>query len=78
MQACLHPFFDDLRDPESKMTDGSPLANALFTFTTEELQLALEVADRLIPEHLASTISLPPLTMDATLSSSTHTPTGLA
>lgn len=74
----MHPFFDELRDPATKMSDGSPMPHTLFAFTTEELQLAPELADRLVPAYLAGTIPLPPLDMDAAVASSSHTPAGLA
>jgi serine/threonine protein kinase len=59
MEACLHPFFSDLRDPATKNPDGSPLPLTMFTFTSEEIDLSPELAERLIPDHLRGIVSLP-------------------
>ena len=40
VQACAHPFFDELRNPNTTMPDKTPLAPELFQFTSEELALA--------------------------------------
>lgn len=52
IEACLHPFFDELRQPGVTMPDKSPLDSNMFTFTTEELALAPQLLDVLIPPHL--------------------------
>ena len=36
-QALAHPFFDELRDPNTRLPDGSKLPDSLFEFTEEEL-----------------------------------------
>ncbi|XP_073001365.1 shaggy-related protein kinase epsilon-like [Typha latifolia] len=52
LEACGHPFFDELRDPNTRLPDGRPLP-PLFNFTTEELEGASpELVQRLIPEHM--------------------------
>lgn len=37
IEACAHSFFDDLRDPNTLLSDGSRINSTMFTFTTEEL-----------------------------------------
>ncbi|XP_020582192.1 shaggy-related protein kinase epsilon-like [Phalaenopsis equestris] len=50
LEACAHPFFDELRDPNSSLPDGRPLP-PLFNFTDQELAAASpELIQRLIPE----------------------------
>ncbi|XP_059634124.1 shaggy-related protein kinase epsilon isoform X2 [Cornus florida] len=52
LEACAHPFFDDLRDPNVKLPSGRPLP-PLFNFTAQELAGAYtELRQRLIPEHV--------------------------
>lgn len=51
LEACAHPFFDDLRDPTKCLPNGKPLP-PLFNFTPQELSSAsTELRQRLIPEH---------------------------
>ncbi|KAF5181105.1 Shaggy-related protein kinase [Thalictrum thalictroides] len=51
LEACGHPFFDDLRDPNLHLPNGRPLP-PLFDFTPEELAGASpELLQRLVPEH---------------------------
>mmetsp|Transcript_15791 Transcript_15791/g.26400 ORF Transcript_15791/g.26400 Transcript_15791/m.26400 type:complete len:409 (-) Transcript_15791:344-1570(-) len=61
IESCMHPFFDELREPSAKAMvkpeGGStavptPLPSEMFEFTSEELQLMPEVKDSLIPAHL--------------------------
>ncbi|KAK3038083.1 hypothetical protein RJ639_031637 [Escallonia herrerae] len=52
LEACAHPFFDDLRDPNASLPNGRPLP-PLFNFTPQELAGASpELRQRLIPEHV--------------------------
>ena len=37
IEACGHPFFDDLRNPATRMPDGTPLPEELYQLTPEEL-----------------------------------------
>lgn len=54
LEACAHPFFDDLRDPAACLPNGRPLP-PLFDFTAQELAGAPdELRRRLIPEHARS------------------------
>ncbi|KAE8733343.1 Shaggy-related protein kinase theta [Hibiscus syriacus] len=51
LEACAHPFFDDLRDPNVCLPNGQSLP-PLFNFTDNELTGASpELCERLIPEH---------------------------
>ncbi|KAB2595620.1 shaggy-related protein kinase theta-like [Pyrus ussuriensis x Pyrus communis] len=51
LEACAHPFFDDLRDPNMSLPNGRALP-PLFNFTAQELAGApTELRHRLIPEH---------------------------
>jgi serine/threonine protein kinase len=37
IEACGHPFFNDLRNPATRMPDGTPLPEELYQLTPEEL-----------------------------------------
>ncbi|KAJ9540601.1 hypothetical protein OSB04_027107 [Centaurea solstitialis] len=51
LEACIHPFFDELRDPNTRLPNGRPLP-PLFNFKPQELKGAsLELVAKLIPEH---------------------------
>lgn len=51
LEACAHPFFDELRDPNTQLPNAHPLP-LLFDFTPQELQGASpELSHRLVPEH---------------------------
>ncbi|OAY49227.1 shaggy-related protein kinase epsilon isoform X2 [Manihot esculenta] len=51
LEACAHPFFDDLRNPNACLPNGRALP-PLFDFTAQELAGAsAELRERLIPEH---------------------------
>lgn len=51
LEACAHPFFDDLRQPDACLPNGKALP-PLFDFTPQELSGAsTELRDRLIPHH---------------------------
>ncbi|XAR54086.1 Non-specific serine/threonine protein kinase [Bertholletia excelsa] len=52
LEACAHPFFDALREPNACLPNGRPLP-PLFNFTHQELSPASpELRQRLIPEHM--------------------------
>ncbi|CAL0304672.1 unnamed protein product [Lupinus luteus] len=54
LEACAHPFFDDLRDPKISLPNGRAMP-PLFDFTAQELAGAPdELRQRLIPEHSRS------------------------
>ncbi|RLN41273.1 shaggy-related protein kinase kappa-like [Panicum miliaceum] len=51
LEACMHPFFDELRDPNTRLPNGRPLP-PLFNFRSQELKgVPPEVTERLVPEH---------------------------
>ncbi|CAM6021363.1 unnamed protein product [Sphagnum balticum] len=51
LEACIHPFFDELRDPNCHLPNGRPLP-PLFNFKPQELNGATpELIQRLIPDH---------------------------
>ncbi|XP_058223819.1 shaggy-related protein kinase alpha-like [Rhododendron vialii] len=51
LEACAHPFFDDLRETNACLPNGRPLP-PLWNFTPQELAGAsTELRNRLIPEH---------------------------
>ncbi|OQV18828.1 Glycogen synthase kinase-3 beta [Hypsibius exemplaris] len=51
LQACAHPFFDDLREPGALLPNGRELP-ALFNFTEEELAIQPDVREALLPHRL--------------------------
>lgn len=51
MEAIVHPFFDELRDPNTRLPNGRALP-PLFNFKPQELKGAsLELLSKLIPDH---------------------------
>ncbi|XP_068497416.1 shaggy-related protein kinase kappa isoform X1 [Phaseolus vulgaris] len=51
LEACIHPFFDELRDPNTRLPNGRPLP-PLFNFKSQELSgIPPDVINLLIPEH---------------------------
>ncbi|XP_039058184.1 shaggy-related protein kinase kappa-like isoform X1 [Hibiscus syriacus] len=51
LEACFHPFFDELRDPNTRLPNGRPLP-PLFNFKPQELSgVPPDVVKKLIPEH---------------------------
>ncbi|XP_008803034.1 shaggy-related protein kinase epsilon-like isoform X1 [Phoenix dactylifera] len=52
LEACAHPFFDELRDPNLRLPNGQPLP-PLFNFTPQELSGASpDLIQRLISENM--------------------------
>jgi len=49
-EAMVHPFFDELRNPETKMVTGRDLPE-LFDFTKEELSIRPDLIHKLVPVH---------------------------
>ncbi|KAG2213812.1 hypothetical protein INT47_001081 [Mucor saturninus] len=49
-EALVHPFFDELRNPETKMATGRDLPE-LFNFTREELSIRPDLIHKLVPTH---------------------------
>ncbi|XP_052182769.1 shaggy-related protein kinase eta-like isoform X2 [Diospyros lotus] len=50
LEACAHPFFDELREPYARLPNGRPLP-LLLNFKEELLGASPELISRLIPEH---------------------------
>jgi glycogen synthase kinase 3 beta len=50
LEACAHAFFDELRDPETRLPNG-PLP-PLFNFSQQELNINSALNPRLIPSHM--------------------------
>ncbi|CAL9051119.1 unnamed protein product [Musa banksii] len=57
LEACAHPFFDELREPNARLPNGRPLP-PLFDFKQELNGASPELIDKLIPEHLRRQSSL--------------------
>ncbi|KAL9689271.1 hypothetical protein QQ045_033706 [Rhodiola kirilowii] len=54
LEACAHPFFDPLREPNALLPDGQPLP-PLFNFTVQELaSTPAGLRQHLIPGHVAN------------------------
>jgi len=53
LQACAHTYFDELREPGTKLPNGRELP-PLFNFTEAELKIQPTLNSQLIPSHLAS------------------------
>jgi hypothetical protein len=52
VDACAHPFFDELRDLKTCLPNGRPLP-PLFNFTVAELEgLPIELVHRMVPEYM--------------------------
>ncbi|XP_052254339.1 glycogen synthase kinase-3 beta-like isoform X2 [Dreissena polymorpha] len=50
LEACAHAFFDELRDPNSRLPSGRELP-VLFNFSPQELLIAPHLNGTLIPPH---------------------------
>lgn len=49
LEALLDPYFDELRDPDTRLPNGQPMPT-LFKFTEEEMADEPEVCPQLVPE----------------------------
>ncbi|CDS42104.1 glycogen synthase kinase 3 beta [Echinococcus multilocularis] len=56
LEACLHPFFDELRQEGVALPDKTPLP-PLFNFRSDERQANPETIAKLIPAYLSSQMS---------------------
>jgi glycogen synthase kinase 3 beta len=54
LEACAHNFFDELRDPNTRLPNGRELP-PLFNYTEHELGIQPHLNQILIPPHAAST-----------------------
>jgi serine/threonine protein kinase len=50
LEACAHAFFDELRDPDTRLPNGS--FPPLFNFSQIELNINSSLNSRLIPAHM--------------------------
>ncbi|XP_047502510.1 glycogen synthase kinase-3 beta-like isoform X3 [Penaeus chinensis] len=50
LQACAHKFFDELRDPNTRLPNNRELP-PLFNFTEHEIKIQPELNNKLIPSH---------------------------
>eukprot|EP00033_Pygsuia_biforma_P001190 GCRY01001352.1.p1 GENE.GCRY01001352.1~~GCRY01001352.1.p1 ORF type:complete len:360 (+),score=77.70 GCRY01001352.1:230-1309(+) len=50
LEACAHPFYNELRDPAARLPNGRPLPT-LFDFTEQELSQHPHLRDILVPPH---------------------------
>ncbi|KAM5578355.1 shaggy-related protein kinase eta [Rosa sericea] len=57
LEACTHPFFDELREPNARLPNGRPLP-PLFNFKQELNGASPELISRLIPEHMRQQVGL--------------------
>ncbi|PPD91455.1 hypothetical protein GOBAR_DD11599 [Gossypium barbadense] len=56
-EACAHPFFDELREPNARLPNGRPLP-PLFNFKQELSEASPELINKLIPDHVKRQIGL--------------------
>ncbi|XP_076310969.1 glycogen synthase kinase-3 beta-like isoform X2 [Tachypleus tridentatus] len=59
LQACAHTFFDELREPGTKLPSGRELPS-LFNFTESELRIQPSLNSILLPPHTRNSIGNPP------------------
>ena len=53
LEACCHAYFDELRDPVTRLPNGGPLP-PLFDFSADELATCTpEMVRKLLPPHVA-------------------------
>ncbi len=53
LQACAHTFFDELREPNTRLPSGRDLP-PLFNFTEAELKIQPTLNAQLVPQHAAA------------------------
>lgn len=51
IEALAHPYFDELRDPNTKMLNGKVLPK-LFNFSKHELSIRPDLNTTLVPKHI--------------------------
>ncbi|KAF7149484.1 hypothetical protein RHSIM_Rhsim02G0144800 [Rhododendron simsii] len=57
LEACAHPFFDELREPNARLPNGRPLP-PLFNFKQELSGASPDLVSKLIPEHVRRQMGL--------------------
>jgi len=53
IEACIHPFFNEIRQPTTTLPCGKPMPAQMFHFTEEEMALSPQSLKQCIPAHLA-------------------------
>jgi len=51
MAALMHPFFDELKDPDA-IEKGIPLPPRLFEMSDDELKAYPQLCEQVVPQHL--------------------------
>ncbi|KAH8689693.1 putative glycogen synthase kinase [Talaromyces proteolyticus] len=70
VEAMCHPFFDELRDPNTRLPDSRHPNNpsrdlpSLFDFSRHELSMAPELNSRLVPAHARAALEAQGLDID--------------
>eukprot|EP00005_Dracoamoeba_jomungandri_P004907 CAMPEP_0174251840 /NCGR_PEP_ID=MMETSP0439-20130205/1541_1 /TAXON_ID=0 /ORGANISM="Stereomyxa ramosa, Strain Chinc5" /LENGTH=399 /DNA_ID=CAMNT_0015332267 /DNA_START=96 /DNA_END=1295 /DNA_ORIENTATION=+ len=54
LAACTHSFFDELRDPSTRLPFGRALPKCLFDFSLERNNISAELLEKLVPTGLDS------------------------
>ncbi|KAG6423629.1 hypothetical protein SASPL_114031 [Salvia splendens] len=57
LEACAHPFFDELREPSAQLPNGRPLP-PLFNFKQELSGASPDLINKLIPDHVKRQMGL--------------------
>jgi len=57
LDACTHPFFDELRNPNTTLPSGRKLPSCLFQFMPTELQGFRHLVPKLVPDWWAKSQS---------------------
>ncbi|KAK4386541.1 Shaggy-related protein kinase eta [Sesamum angolense] len=57
LEACAHPFFDELREPNARLPNGRPLP-PLFNFKQELAGASPDLINKLIPDHVKRQMGL--------------------
>mmetsp|Transcript_14979 Transcript_14979/g.25585 ORF Transcript_14979/g.25585 Transcript_14979/m.25585 type:complete len:365 (-) Transcript_14979:734-1828(-) len=63
MEALCHPFFDEIRDPNTKLPSMKPMP-PLWNFTQYELNVASEYNRKFLPPHIVQQLESQGLTLD--------------
>lgn len=53
IEACIHPFFNEIRQPTTTLPCGKPMPAQMFHFTEEEMALSPQSLKQCIPAHIA-------------------------
>ena len=66
----VHPFFDEIRDPNTRLPDSRHSSGAsrdlpvLFDFTHHELSIAPQLNEKLVPAHIRPVLASKGLDID--------------